>query len=264
MEKQTLICNVTGAWQVEDSDLVAPVTMIVEGVHNGSHGSIFWPAHVLREAVPLWVNVPVTLNHPEEDGKPVSINASSTIHERYTIGKVTNVHFDEGSKALKGTVRIKMNNGNIVPVVQNCKEVSVGVFSDEQSNYGSWGGEGYSACAISMKPDHLAILTDATGACSWKDGCGIRNNSNSQTFQILREAAARAVEFLILKHQGGKIMEEDILLSPDVKTNKEEINLRKLQREADKDGILLPAEYNRQDSQGRKADEGDLLLPIGF
>ena len=40
-----------------------------------------------------------------------------------------------------------------------------------------WNGEMYSGTMLEYIPDHLAILPDKSGACSWEDGCGIRLNS---------------------------------------------------------------------------------------
>lgn len=44
--------------------LVAPATLIVPGVLNGSNGPIYYGPKAIRESVNLWNNVPVTVNHP--------------------------------------------------------------------------------------------------------------------------------------------------------------------------------------------------------
>jgi hypothetical protein len=42
---------------------------------------------------------------------------------------------------------------------------------------GQWNSEQYSASIVDMIPDHLALLPNSTGACSWDDGCGLRANA---------------------------------------------------------------------------------------
>jgi len=50
------------------------------------------------------------------------------------------------------------------------------MFIEEEAQEGLWNKEKYIAVAKNIRPDHLALLTDAVGACSIADGCGIRNN----------------------------------------------------------------------------------------
>jgi hypothetical protein len=49
-------------------------------------------------------------------------------------------------------------------------DVSTGYIADEQC-------DGRGPCIHrNIKPDHLAILPISQGACSWRDGCGVRSN----------------------------------------------------------------------------------------
>ena len=59
MKRRTITTNTTGPWAIENGELVAPVTMMVEGVHNGSMGPLFWPAHVLEAAASKWDIIPM-------------------------------------------------------------------------------------------------------------------------------------------------------------------------------------------------------------
>jgi len=177
MLKRSFVANVTGLWTIKNGNLEAPVTMMVEGVHAGSDGPIYWPFHVLRVAAPKWAGVPVCLNHPlGPDGRPISINANPQVRAS-AVGTVADPRFCEVKKALKATIRVPANHPRVAEI-QNIREVSVGVFTENTSTYGEWDGEAYSACAITMEPDHLALLPDEAGACSWEDGCGIGANSN--------------------------------------------------------------------------------------
>jgi len=43
---------------------------------------------------------------------------------------------------------------------------------------GVWNEEEYHSIVRNYRPDHLALLPGAIGACSWEDGCGIRANKD--------------------------------------------------------------------------------------
>ena len=63
----------------------------------------------------------------------------------------------------------------ILEAVRNREEVEVstGYYSQIINESGTFEGEDYSGIQTFWIPDHLAILTDQNGACSWKDGCGM-------------------------------------------------------------------------------------------
>jgi hypothetical protein len=63
---------------------------------------------------------------------------------------------------------------------------------------GDWNGIKYNSVAKNHRPDHLALLPGGVGACSVKDGCGIRANSENkkggksvdrlEAIQVLRDS----------------------------------------------------------------------------
>lgn len=165
----------TGPWQTRGNNCYAPVIMMREGVHNGSSGRVYWPPHVLEENAEKWENAPVCLDHPTENGRFVSINTNAKT-KRSIVGKVVNARYDGERKALRGLIEIPRNHPRL-PQIKQLKEVSIGVFSEETETFGEWVGEEYDLCAVSMQPDHLALLNDSQGACSFRDGCGIRVNN---------------------------------------------------------------------------------------
>lgn len=184
--------------------LQAPVTLIVEGVHRGSAGAIYHAAHVLKESFQKWASIPLTLGHPQVDGKFVSITQSPEVFSQYQIGEVVNPYWDEQKKAIRASVRIPASHPQKDRLMK-LREVSVGVFTKDTETYGSWYGENYSACSISHAPDHLALLPEGqVGACNFSnDGCGIRVNSAG--YKILQNALTTYVNNLI----GGNKMNED-------------------------------------------------------
>lgn len=163
---------------------VVPVVMMVEGVHNGSRGPLLYTSANLAQNVASWNGVPIVVNHPEdEDGSYISANNPDVMNSEL-VGRVYNVSFTDGKlrgEAWINKERIGVKSDKTLEIIQNqwALDVSVGVFSDELQESGQWNGEDYRAVATNFRPDHLALLPDSVGACSWDDGCGIRNNENS-------------------------------------------------------------------------------------
>ncbi|MHA2067998.1 MAG: DUF2213 domain-containing protein, partial [Candidatus Thorarchaeota archaeon] len=160
--------------------IVLPVTMMVEGVHSGSHGPLYHPAKELGAAVDAWEGVPVTIDHPESGGEFVSVTLPG-IEQQYSVGRVFSAHMeddrlraeiwvDEARLTQKSPEALRsINRGEMI-------EVSVGVFSEDEQLAGEYNGETYNAISRNHRPDHLALLPRGVGACSVDDGCGVRAN----------------------------------------------------------------------------------------
>ena len=235
MKKNSITANLAGPWSVKDGFATAPIILIKEGVACGSDGCIFWSGHILKKNASKWDNVPVTFNHPTINKIPVSIKHSQQIFNKYAIGRLHNVYFDENDKSIRGTVHIPLTSTRLSEI-QSAREVSMGVFSDEDYKLGEYNGKKYSACAITMQPDHVAILPAGTkGACSWEDGCGVRINEKIVT--VFEKALNKLITL-----RGGNIMndEEEVLLPSGV-------------------GIDTPP-GNKSSGNGTE----EILMPIGF
>jgi hypothetical protein len=183
--------------------LVAPVVMMVEGVHCGSHGCLLHPIEELGKFPKAWDGRPVVILHPQKDGMSVSAgDPDIDLTER--IGTVYNTQV-EGSK-LKAEVwldeeRLKSKSQEAYQYIQNGNpmDVSVGVFTDEEDKEGEWHGEKYIKIARNHRFDHLALLPGLEGACSWADGCGVRLNNkfNNVGGKIMSEKLKGKVDGLI-------------------------------------------------------------------
>jgi hypothetical protein len=167
--------------------VVVPVTMMVEGVHQGSHGALLHTAEELGKIPASWNGIPVTIGHPTVEGTPVSAN-SPEILEEWSLGIVFNTIMN--SNKLKSEAWLEKDkletNENLNSRISNGEiiEVSVGVFSEDEVAEGTWNNEQYVAIAKNLRPDHLAILPNQTGACSIADGCGIRTNQNTKIMDV--------------------------------------------------------------------------------
>lgn len=163
---------------------VVPVVMMVEGVHNGSGGRTFHSSQELSNSVELWQNAPVTIHHPVIGDEFVSVHEDG-IEEQYVVGYVSEAVMKDN----KLTATLKLNceklnqlSPETVQAIQNgnIMEVSIGVFTDTEEKEGEWNGETYERIAHNHRPDHLALLPGEVGACSVKDGCGLRVNNNKK------------------------------------------------------------------------------------
>ena len=160
--------------------LVVPVIMMNEGVHSGSHGTLFHSITELGKYPASWDGIPVTISHPQRNGGNVSANSPQVIEEE-AIGRVYNTFVDGIKLKAEAWLDTNLMAGRFPEVLRAIKDqkpidVSVGVFTDEEDEGGQYQGKDYTAIAHNHRPDHLALLPNEVGACSWGDGCGIRNN----------------------------------------------------------------------------------------
>jgi hypothetical protein len=161
--------------------IIVPVVMMREGVHAGSHGPLFHSAEELGRYPAAWDGRPVVIHHPEVNGQPVSANRPD-VSEQEKIGYVFNTQLDGDKLKAEAWLcleRLKQISPETLEHIEQHKplDVSVGVFTDQENNAGTYNGEQYTAIAHNHRPDHLAILPGQRGACSFEDGCGIRNNN---------------------------------------------------------------------------------------
>lgn len=187
--KQVLEYDIKLVVHQEKAHLVVPVVMMVEGVHNGSQGPLLHEISELGKFPESWNGRPVVIYHPEdEDGNPISANSPEVV-DRVTVGRVYNTEVD--GKKLKAEVWFDEDKLNAVSpqtleAVNETKEmeVSLGMFTENEMETGTYNDEEYVGIAHNHRPDHLAILPDQTGACSCADGCGLGANKKDEDMTI--------------------------------------------------------------------------------
>lgn len=164
--------------------IIAPLSMIVSGVLNGSNGPLYYPADELARNVDAWNGMPLVVNHPTRNGKPVSARTPE-IMQASRIGWVFNAKFADGRLSGEGwfdaekTKQVDSRIWNALNVGQQI-ELSTGLFTDNEPVEGesaTHNGTVYQFIARNYRPDHLAILPDLVGACSVKAGCGVNVNA---------------------------------------------------------------------------------------
>jgi hypothetical protein len=165
--------------------LVVPMVMMTEGVHNGTSGPILYEAQDLTEAAPSWNHKPILIDHPTLG---VS-GCTPEIINKQKVGVVLNTIYNgkQRAEAWLDKQRLEALAADVLKNVLNeqVMEVSTGLYVDKVAEIGVWNEEPYEAKAKNHKPDHLAILTNAVGACSNLDGAGLLVDNKAATPKVL-------------------------------------------------------------------------------
>lgn len=163
------------------SCVVVPATLLRVGVFNGSGGPTYYSLEALNRAAALWNGVVVAAYHPVDfTGHPVRIVDSPERFSQAAVGRVFNARME--GDALKGDLwifesRLAAINPQLLDQIMRAApvEISTGLLPTRVGGSGNWNNQSYESELIEMFPDHLALLADRPGACSYSDGCGIRN-----------------------------------------------------------------------------------------
>ena len=164
---------------------IYPVVLMVEGVHHAVNGKpVFYSKQLLQSSVLHWEGRPIPVQHPNVDGSYVRAN-SPHVEADWVIGRIYNAKV-QGNK-LKGEAWLEVSKadevapGLLLSLDGGAKmEVSTGVMVTGDGIEGVWNNEAFEESILEMIPDHLALLPGDEGACSWKDGCGVRANSTKK------------------------------------------------------------------------------------
>ena len=162
--------------------VVSATMLIANEVFNGNQGGWYYPAGAVARSVQAWNSKPVTCpGHPvDEDGNFVSASATPAIFNKFAVGTIFNASFN--NDVLKADLWLENSKcQEIFKVLEqgHSMDVSTGMFSEDVLNLGNGAIQGSVQVIL---PDHLALLPNAVGACSWEDGCGIRNENPPQRY----------------------------------------------------------------------------------
>lgn len=183
----TITANLSGGvrketWNGRDY-FVAPASLIVEGVLNGSKGPLHYPLEEIKNNYRQWEGVPLVVYHPfDNQGRPTRAKGNVEVLNK-SIGIVRNPTI-RNTKLVAETWFDAEKTKEVDPRVYNALvsgkkiELSTGLDTDNQpaSLGASYNGRYYTHIARNYRADHLAILPDQVGACSLQDGCGVLVN----------------------------------------------------------------------------------------
>lgn len=192
---ETVIYNFTPKIRRETlngrSYLVAPVTLIVPGVLNGSQGPLYYPHDELSKDSQAWNGMPLVVGHPvDNEGNPVSARTPQILNDK-GIGFLFNstVNGELKAEGWFDEQKLQSLDKRILNSLIQGKplEVSTGLFTENTpaQQGATFNGQPYDYIARNYKPDHLAILPDEKGACSNEDGCGV-NVTNEKLSLLAR------------------------------------------------------------------------------
>jgi len=171
---------------------VVPMVAIVEGVHSGLAGTYYYPAAEIVATAGAWNNVPLPVGHPLDDDGTIHSISDGDYLQRLSIGFASAMRAENGR--LVGEAWIDVERAEAVPggndvlaaiEARQPLEVSTSMYADATGEPGVWQGERYEAALTNYRPDHIAILPGAVGACSISDGCGIRSNKNKENVVMI-------------------------------------------------------------------------------
>ncbi len=210
--------------------LVAPTVALRAGVLNGE----LVPADEVAKYANAWNGRPVPIGHPKQDGQPISANSMDLWDETPAMFWGATVDGD----ALKGEIWVDIQKasdmgGQAAQLLQRLRnneaiDVSTGYFRDFTEAPGEYGGKTYTGIARNLRPDHIAILLNEQGACSWADGCGVPriNQSDAVASQSFISALVRNV----INSLGGKKVDrtkiiEGLAANAQCKCSKQQLEL---------------------------------------
>ena len=188
MEKvlRKLSFNQTNAEIREDEDyLIVPVIAIVEGVVNGELA----PIEEFQKSLNQWEGVPLPLGHPVKDGEYVLFEMSGA----ESLGEFKNVYVEQSK--LKGELwllkeKLELDEFSDVKnaLDEGHLEVSTAYLAHLQNTVGEYDGVEYNGVQTGLIPDHLALLPNSTGACSWSDGCGAPRLNERKEAKVVKNS----------------------------------------------------------------------------
>ena len=159
--------------------IVVPMVMILEGVHVGSQGPVYYSLDELAKTPKQWNMKPIVIEHPFRGDTATDLE----VYKKQAVGMIMNTHFVDGKLKAEAWIDEQLAQEKCPELIQHIEhrlpmEVSTGLFSELVMESGTWNGEEYKGKIINIRADHLAILPKKQGACSLSDGAGLLINQS--------------------------------------------------------------------------------------
>src|SRR4051812_16335530 len=94
------------------SHVVIPMIILLEGVHTGSGGPLYYPKEELAKTPVVWNHKPIVVYHPELNGQGISACDPDVINHR-KVGIMMNTTCDSKGR-LKSEAWIESERANVV------------------------------------------------------------------------------------------------------------------------------------------------------
>jgi len=169
--------------------LVFPVILAKECVMNG----LLYPSEELSKTAVAWNGRVAVVFHPtDENGTPICANQKQVI-ENQTVGLLLNMAYETDTTKLKGELwlekaKVPKVSSRLQELIDNGSnvDVSTGLYLDVIEKEGEFDGKKYRGIATNFRPDHLALLPDGKGACTWEEGAGFPRTNSMSTVEIIQ------------------------------------------------------------------------------
>lgn len=202
---------------------IVPCVALVPGVRNGE----LVPNDEVAVFPEGWNGRPVPLGHPQVGGAYVSANQPDVWET--VIGTFFNAQIHDGR--LKGEMwldeqRIRDAGGPALQALERIDagemvEVSTAYWAQLEDVRGEYEGEPYSGIQRGLRPDHVALLATAVGACSIEDGCGA-NRYNARFIANEGETMSDVIDEIVEGEQVDDCQCDDATDEPIVNADGEE------------------------------------------
>ena len=165
---------------------VVPMVMILEGVHTGSQGPVYYSMDELAKTPKMWNMKPIVIEHPFQGDTATDLE----VYKKQAVGMIMNTHFIDGKLKAEAWIDDELVAQKCPDVIAHIEsklpmEISTGLFSELVLEEGVWNGEPYRGRIINIRADHLAILPTQQGACSLCDGAGLLINQRQEAKDTL-------------------------------------------------------------------------------
>lgn len=210
---ENLIANLSGGVRRERLDgrdyFVAPLSLVVPGILNGSRGPLLYTKEDAKKHAKAWDGSPIVVYHPTRNGKPISASDPAVVH----IGVVKNSKFNDKvqAEAWIDVENAKDHDERVYDALVNGTpmEVSTGLGTDIEAVAPgtTLNGEFYTGIARNWRSDHLALLPDQTGACSLRDGCGLMINKVDKSDEPEMRTITLSLNEAEIKEETDKFIE---------------------------------------------------------
>lgn len=204
-----------------DDFVIFPVTLIAEMVLEYPEYGEGWDRQAvtfeeLENSASTFSHKEITINHPKE---------GTLVDPDDIVGNLGDVTADPERRCLRTEGRV--DKRRITPLMLeklkggHVSEVSTGYWCEIQQEPGTLGDTQYNAVQKKIMGNHLALLPDARGRCSYGDGCGIRENKENGEIDV------------------EDTQEQQENKEPGIDTSAYEAQIRELQEKLnEKDGLL--------------------------
>ncbi len=197
--------------------IVVPTVMIVEGVHNGSQGPVYYAGEDLSGWTVSWNHKPAVVYHPKANKGGRATASDPVVMAKSQVGFVLNTGFDEKTGKLRTETWLDVEKTDRVDprILRSVRagrpvEVSTGLTATliENTTEETFNGKKYKYRATKLQADHLAILPDQVGACSIAAGAGLLVE-NAEGSWDANETAVKTVTAVLDQHYSEMYLAND-------------------------------------------------------